>query len=1072
MKTKFSEILTLLLAFVVQFTFAQENTISGTVTDDKGLPLPGVNVVVKSTISGTQTDFDGNYSLQANRGAVLIFSYVGFETKEIAIADSNTINIQLSEDAAQLEEVVVTAQGIKRQKKALGYAVTIIKGEDVAKRPETDVARALSGQIPGVAILGGSGVAGTGTNITIRGFSTITGDNQPLIIVDGVPFSNANNDDRNNNLSTDGSGVNSASRLLDLDPNNIAQLSVLKGLSATVTYGEQGRNGVILITTKSGAGGDLGKKLEVNVSSSYFVEQISALPEYQNTYGGGFQNSGGKAFSNWGAKFTTPYTLVAHPYSGNAYAGVQSGGGDFDTSFPQFAGRTDYEYKPYNSVEKFFNTGYTASNHINVSKASETANFSLGYSNSETKSFVPGSKLRRNNFNLGGSAKLSNKFTFSGSMSYIKTDKQNPSTAASTGSNNVSNGGSGIFANVLYTPRTVDLMGLPYEDAQHRSVYYRTDNSIQNPRWTAVNEIVKEVTDRVFFSMSGKYEFNDWISTTWRTGMDNYNEVSSFSVNRGGIYLPDGLYHEDRNTNRIWDHSLLINMNKDLSQEINLSVDLGANARRNRFTSSRVEYDKQLVYGSFFANNFEEKVATDLFNSQENTFGIYGSAILGYKNWIFLSAAARNDWSSTHESGNNSILYPSASISFIPTSVFSGLKSNNGGLNYLKLRFGYGSSANFAAPYRTRQGINIRARDFLTTDGTAVNTAVSQDPVNLLSRLANPDLKPELVTELEFGIEFKALNNRIGFEGSVYTKEARDQILDQTLDPASGFTVTAINAGKLKTEGIEIGINVTPIRTDNLQWDFILNFDAYESTITELPGGTDAQIITGGPFTNLGNFAVQGQPYNLIMGTVLQRDDAGSPIVGSNGLYLTEDEIAPLADPNPDWHAALINNFSYKGLNFGMQWDYTHGGDMYSATASVLIIRGQAGETDFDRSLSVIAPGVKQDGTPNDIQITSTEMYWRNYGNDEFRIYDATHIRLREVSLSYSLPKKALDNTPFGNITISAIGNNLWFKAFNFPESINFDPSVTSEGVGNSRGFDLLTGPTVKRYGLSVRASF
>ncbi|RDY59369.1 SusC/RagA family TonB-linked outer membrane protein [Flagellimonas nanhaiensis] len=1069
MKAKNYWIAFVLLLCVFTSALAQEKNVSGNVTDENGLPLPGVSVIVVGTSNGTQTDFDGNYNITASVGQILRFSYIGQKTEERTVGSSSIINLSMQEDAQALEEVVVTAQGVKREKKALGYAVTTLKGEDISERPETDVARALSGQVAGVNILGGSGLAGSGANITIRGFSTMTGSNQPLIIVDGVPFSNDTNE--TSTFSTSESGNNSASRLLDLDPNNISSLSVLKGLSATVLYGEQGRNGVILITTKAGSGSLSQSKLEVSVSSSYFVEKISSTPDYQNRYGNGWQQSLGKAFSNWGAELDGQQIL--HPYSGNAYNSVQQGGGSFDQSFPQFAGNTSYEYKAYNSVDRFFRPGYTAINNINVSKSSEVGRFNLSYSNSEQKGFTPNNTLRRNNFSVGGTVKLSNNFTFNGTMSYANTAKRNPPNAASTGSSNVSSGGSGVFANVMYTPRSVDLMGLPFEDDLHRSVYYRSNNSIQNPRWTAENEIDQEVSDRSFFSMSGTYNFNDKLSATWRTGFDGYNETAAFKVNKGGIYLPNGLYYESRYTGKIWDHSVILNYNNDFSDKVNLSLTAGANARRNTFTSSSVRYDKQLIYGSFFADNFEDRVGTSLYREQENVYGAYLSATLGINSFVYLNVAGRNDWSSTHESGNNSIAYPSASISFIPTSAFEGLQSKNG-LNYLKLRLGYGSSANFANPYVTKDRLGVAAKAWLDSNGNPVN--INGSPINIAdsgsNRLGNSNLKPELVSEIELGMDLKAFNNRFGLEASVYTKEATDQILDKRLDPSSGYTVTAVNAGKLETKGFEAGFNITPILSDNFRWNFIANFDAYESTVAELPGGEEDQLFLSGPFSNLGNFAIQGQPFNVMMGNKIQRDNDGNPIVGADGLYLEEDQIGILGDPNPDWQGTLINTLSYKNFTFGMQWNYQHGGDMYSATAATLTIRGLAGETDFDRSIPVVAPGVKQDGTTNDIQITANDHYWENLGISEFRIWDATHLRLREVSLSYSLSKKALDKTPFGDITITAIGNNLWFKAFNFPDSINFDPAVSSEGVGNSRGFDLLTGPTAKRYGLTVRASF
>ncbi|MEM9648741.1 MAG: SusC/RagA family TonB-linked outer membrane protein [Bacteroidota bacterium] len=1069
MKSKKLCMMLVLLLCTGSIAWAQEKSVSGTVSDQSGLPLPGVNIVVLGSTVGTQTDFDGKYTIAAQQGQTLLFSYLGQQDERITVGASNTINVQMREDAQALEEVVVTAQGVKREKKALGYAVTTLKGEDISQRPEADVARALSGQVAGVNILGGSGLAGSGTNITIRGFSTMTGSNQPLIIVDGVPFSNDTNE--TSTFSTSESGNNSASRLLDLDPNNISSLSVLKGLSATVLYGEQGRNGVILITTKAGAGSLSRSKLEISVSSSYFFEKIASIPDYQNRYGNGWQQSRGKAFSNWGSELTGEFIL--HPYSGNAYNSAQQGGGTFDLFFPQFAGNTNYSYKAYNSIGRFFKPGFTAINNINVSKSTEAGRFNLSYSNSAQRGFTPNNTLRRNNFSVGGTVKLSNKFTFSGTMSYANTDKRNPPNAASTGSANVAAGGSGIFANVMYTPRSIDLMGLPYEDELHRSVYYRSNNSIQNPRWTAENEIDEEVTDRTFLSMSGTYQLNDALSATWRTGFDGYNETAAFKVNKGGVYLPNGLYYESRYTGKIWDHSFLLNFNKDFSERLNLTVTAGGNARRNTLTSSSVRYDRQLIYNAFFANNFEDRIGTDLYREQENVYGTYVSATLGINSFAYLNVSGRNDWSSTHERGNNSIAYPSASISFIPTTAFQGLQSKNG-LNYLKLRFGYGSSANFASPYVTKDRLGVAAKAWLDANGNPVN--INGSPVNIddsgTNRLGNPNLKPELVSELELGLDLKAFNNRVGLEGSVYTKEATDQILDRRLDPSSGYTVTAINAGKLETKGFEAGFNVTPILSDNFRWNFIANFDAYESTVTELPGGEEDQLFLSGPYSNLGNFAVQGQPFNVIVGSPIQRDEDGNPIVGADGLYLDGDELGIIGDPNPDWQGTLINTLTYKNFTFGMQWNYQHGGDMYSATAAALTIRGLAGETDFDRTIPIVAPGVKQDGTPNDIQITANDHYWENLGEDEFRIYDATHLRLREISLSYSLSKKALEKTPFGNVTITATGNNMWFKAFNFPDSINFDPAVSSEGVGNSRGFDLLTGPTAKRYGLTVRASF
>jgi TonB-linked SusC/RagA family outer membrane protein len=1052
--------LSLLGILMVQVGFAQQKTITGTITDETGLPLPGATVVIENTTRGVSTDFDGNFSIDASAGEVLVASFVGYTDQRITIGAEDAYNLSL-QPGNELEEVVITALGIKREKKALGYSVSSLDGNQISNRVETDISRALSGQVAGVNILSGSGLSGAGTNITIRGFSSITGNNQPLIIVDGVAISNDSNE--TSTFSTQDSGNNAASRLLDIDPNTIENLSVLKGLSATVLYGEQGRNGVILITTKGGGSDSINKGFEISLNSSYYSEQISSLPDYQNRYGNGWQGSKGKAFSNWGSEFTTPFEKVLHPYSGNRYSSSQQGGGTFDDFFPEFAGNTDYEYRPYNSVERFFNNGHFVVNSINLSSGGANSKISLTYTNTDQSGFTPGSFLRKNNFSIGGSAKLSNKFSFQGNINLVSVDKTNPPNAASTGTGNVGSQGTSIFTNVFYTPRSVDLIGLPYKDALNRSVYYRTTNSIQNPRWTVENQFDEEVTNRVFLSSILNYEISDGIIATWKTGYDIYNEKSSFSVNKGGIYLPNGLYHESRNTGVIWDHTFTTNIRKDINEDFDIDATIGGNSRRNTFDRSRVEYDRQLVYNNFFAANFVENLATNIYREERNIFGVFASAALGFRDYLYVNFGARKDWSSTHSAENNTILYPSGSLSFLASEAIDGLKSEEG-INFLKLRFGTGSSARFADPYVTTDAVTVVANEWLDKNGNIISTN------KVRNRLGNPNLKPELITDIEAGIELRALNNSVGLEASIYKITAQDQILDQDLDPATGRTVTAINAGKLETKGFELSLNLNPYSSENFNWNSIVNFDTYESTIVELP--VEGAIYLTGPYSNLGNYAIAGQPFNTMQGTVIKRDDQGRFIVGSDGLYLTEDEIGIIGDPNPDWKSSFINTFSYRGLNFYVQVEYTHGGDMYSATAATLQGRGLVEGTDFDRSIPIVAPGVKQDGSINDIQITANDHYWENYTITELRVYDATHLRLRELGLSYTFPESIISKTPFGSINLSAKAQNIWFKAFNFPDAINFDPEVSSQGVGNSRGFDLLTGPTAKRYGLSLNLTF
>ncbi|SMC64257.1 SusC/RagA family TonB-linked outer membrane protein [Cellulophaga tyrosinoxydans] len=1063
MKTKVNGILTLFLAFVVHLTFAQEKTISGTVTDQDGLPLPGVNIVAVGTTNGTQTDFDGNYSIQAKVGTTLSFSYVGQKEVKKVVGAGSTINVQMIEDAQSLEEVVVTAQGIKKEKKALGYAVSTISSDDIGSRPATDVARTLTGKAPGVNIQQTSGLSGSGTNIIIRGYSSINGSNQPLFVVDGVPFNSDTNSDNN---FVQGN-TTASSRFLDIDPNNIKELSVLKGLSATTLYGQAGRNGVVLITTKSGSTSDAQKKLEVTFNQSFFFNEIANTPDYQDNYGNGFYQNYSQAFSNWGPNFNSRGTngialdgTVAHPYDRESLA----------TAFPEYQGAR-YDYKPYNSVEQFFKTGGVTTTSLNVSSANEKGSFNVGVGHTNDEGFVPNNNYVRTNFSIGGTTKLSNKINVSSSFNIVRTDTKAPPTAAGFGSNS-SNGTASLFANLLYTPRSVDLFGLPFENPlDNSSIYYRGGNDIQNPLWTSKNINTKEKVRRVFGNISLNYDITDWLNLSYRMALDQYTQIQEFSANKGGTQIVGGAFNTSSRLNTVWDHTLSLNFNKRFGAEEKFDINgtIGFNPRRETRDFTATSSTQQFVYGLFTHNNFEEQIAGSSFR-EENIVGAYASATFGYDNFIYLNLQGRNDTYSSLQPSTRSIFYPSASISFVPTSAIEGLR-NNKTLNYLKLRVGYGSSAGFPDPYSTVVGLGSATNVFIDpADGSVINL------LTISNQLGNLNLKPELITEIEAGIEAKLFDNRLGIDLSVYSKTSSDLILtNKLLDPSSGFTFTADNPAEVSNKGIELGFNITPIKPKNdsgFRWDITGSWSVNENIVESLGTDSEAEVIAG--FTTLGNFAIAGEAYGVIQGSSIARDANGTPIVAADGNYLANNDLSIIGDPNADWRMTGISDFSYKGVGLRMQWEYVHGGDIYSTTAAALLSRGLTTDTDFDRTQGFILPGVKQNGDVNDLVIAATDYGFVNSGFfiDEQAIYDATTIRLREIALSYDLPKKFLEKTPFGRISFSVIGSNLFYKAVNFPDGLNFDPEVISLGVGNGQGFDFLTGPTSKRYGFSLNLTF
>jgi len=1066
MRSKFKWIFTLCLALSMQFAFAQEKTVTGVVSDESG-PLPGANVIIKSTKKGTQTDVDGKYALKVKSGDVLIFSFIGMKDATATVGASNTVNMVMKSGGEELSEVVVTSQGIKKEKKALGYAVTTIKAEEFASKPSTDIARALTGKAPGVNIQQTSGLSGSGTNIIIRGYSSITGSNQPLFVVDGIPFNADTNSDGN---FLEGA-TNASSRFLDLDPNTIESVNILKGLSATTLYGSSGRNGVILVTTKSGNTKDINKKMEVSFSQSLYMTEIAALPDYQNSYGNGFNQTFTQAFSNWGPAFGTAGTqginddgTVNHPL---AYYGSDV--------FPQFFNNpgTDNEtvktvpYAPQNNVKPFFRTGAVSTTSLSIGGRSENTSYNMSVGHTNDQGFIENNTYQRLNLSTGGQTKLSNGFTFSSIMNYVKTDKSAPPTAAGFGSNAVA---PSVFANILYTPRNLDLFGIPYENPLDKSsVNYRTD--IPNPRWTLKNSSDDESVRRFFGNFTTSYEINSWSNVSYRLSADNYTQTKKFYINKGNgqPFDDEGFMRTSFNENTIFDHTVSYNFDTkiDKNENWNFEGTIGFNPRQESFRYSQILSTVQFIYGFVEHQNFENN---ESFSASQNfnIIGAYASTTLGFKKYLYLNLQGRNDSFSSLQKDTRSLFYPSASLSFVPTDAFAGLKKSDY-VNFLKVRVGYGSSAGFPDPYKTKIGLNTRTKAFLQNDGTVINTL---SPSN---ELGNPNLKPELVRELEFGLEGKFFHNRLGIDLSIYNKTSTDLIIDRDLDPSTGYDVTADNIAEVSNKGIELGLNLSVIRskTNGFTWDISGQFTQNRNIVESLGlGALDALPIAG--FTNLGNFAVPGRPYGVIYGSSILRDGNGNYVVGSDGNYIEDTNLKEIGDPNADWRSTVINEISYKNVTLGFQFEYQRGGDIYSTTAAALLSRGLTEDTNFDRSGTVVLPGVTTTGNINTTQIGWTQYGFNNSGFfiNEQAIYDATNLRLREVSLSYSLPKKLLEKTPFGKISVSIVGQNLWFEAFNFPKHLNFDPEVMSLGVGNGQGFDYLTGPTAKRYGFNFNLTF
>ena len=1073
----------LLVVFLLtaQMSFAQK-TVTGVVSDSDGLPLPGATVLVQGTTTGVTTDFDGNFSINVAEGQILEFSFVGYETAALAVGAGNVINVTLSL-GTQLEEVIVTSLGITREKRALGYAVSEVDNTQIENRASGDVARVLSGKASGVQVTNQGGISGSGTSVVIRGLSTFSSSNQPLFVVDGVPFQSDTNA-----MGSFTSGNNGSSRFLDLDPNNIESVNVLKGLAAATLYGSQGRNGVILITTKSGTTGTgtRAQKNEVTVNTSYFTNELAMKPDFQMQYGNGFNQNFGWFFSNWGPSFDEEGPagwgrqsaingtvsgqpgFLKHPYNSNLNARFLS-----RDLLPLLGLSMDslWEWKPYDSVGDLFQPGEIVNTNINFRGQSDDGkvSYNVNYGNLDDKGFTPGNTLRRNALSFGGRAVLSNKITVNGTLNYTATDFKTPPIAAaySSGSSD-----SSLYGNVFYTPRSVGIAQLPYaHPITGASIYYRSSNGIQHPLWTVNNTGDAQMTHRVFGGVSAQYDISDNLNLRYSYGYDVYSEDNTSYQNKGGqdgnLEVQSGLYEKWNNTSTIFNHQVTINGDFELDDDWSVTFNAGAESVGREYDRNGVRSTGQNVFNVLRHYNFNSQEEIE-FYSRRNVLGVFAQAAFDYQDYLYFTLASRTDWVSNLSEENRSITYPSASISFVPTSV---LDFGNLPIDFLKVRASYGTSATYPGGYPIASTLSLNTKDF-KVDGVEVITNTTG------SQLGNTGLKPELLAELEFGLEANLFDNRLSAEISYFDRNTTDLIITQPLDPSTGYTSTRTNIGEISATGWEIDLNADWIRGDKFNWNTSINYTTNQAIVEDLGQNTD-QIVYAG-FSTRGNAAIPGLPLTSMIGTSVARDDSGRPLVDASGSYRTNNDTnyktnkyALIGDSNPDFIANIGNTITYGNLSLNVLFNASIGGDMYSSFIMTLLGRGITTDT-LDRELPYILPGVLADGSPNNKMIDNATTYFGNLilGGDELRTWDASVLRLSEVSLTYDIPSSWLDKTPFGAASISAQGFNLWYDAYNTPDGINYDPNIAGLGVGNGSGFEYFNGVSARRYGVSLKLTF
>ena len=1107
----------LLLCFSFVFVlsaWAQERVVSGKITPaEDGSTLPGVNVVLKGTTNGTVTDVDGNYRLNVpSTGGTLVYSFIGLQSQEIAIGERSIIDVSMGADVQQLTEVIVTAVGIEREKKALGYSVATVSADNLQQRSEVDPLRALQGKMPGVNITGGGGGPGQSTKINIRGISSLTGNTQPLFVVDGIPFDNSVNSNTSQGSNGENAGNNTmfSNRAFDLDPNNIASISILKGAAAAALYGSRATNGVVIVTTKAASKGTK-KGMEINVTSAFNVEEISGIPDYQDVYTqGSNQVYNGGFIGNWGAPFSNHVDAINAQYGtnyGKSY-GVYSGTGIFGTGtktgpypdgtgphpwanpgqqgvgLPQFYDAEGYPLAvpivPHDIIGGFFEKGHTQENSLTISNGSEKVNLNASVSRMDQTGMIPNSGSNRTTISFGGNGQLDNGVFISGNVNYVRTSQFSPQSGASAFNDYFGGGGGSIYARLFYLPRNVNLNGYPFEHPINgNNLFYR---ALDNPRWIAkYNQYTSDI-NRAYGSFTAGYDVTEWLNILVKGGINTYTDLRRDVVRSGGANEPLGHVWNDDLTNTEQDYNIMATIQKDINQDLAFRGIVGYNAnqrdfRRNRVTGAGIISDG-LNTGLYRLDATVSQIATRDYTSQRRLNGAYADLSLSYRDYLFLNLAGRNDWSSTLPKDNNNYFYPSASVSV----VLSEALTMPAFLNYAKVRVAASKVGNDADPFLTTTNYQIGV-PFTTAAGTKVNRA------SLANTLGNPTLKPEFTTEYEVGAELKFLSNKVSLDVTYFQRTSTDQILRAALPRSTGFTEQIVNFGELENKGWEIGLNVTPVQLSNgFTWDTYFAFTRIRSLVVD--AGPTGEVIVGGPGTSLATIHRNGFPYGQIFGTVNARADDGQLLINKQtGLPFGTPESEIIGDPNPDFLLGINNTFSWKGITLRALIDWKQGGDFYSFTGASLLLRGQLKQS-IDREGLRVIPGVygsNQTFLPitdtggnlikNTTAITAFDSHfsdgWGAYGQDEVNVYDGTTIRLREISLGYSLPKSMLSKTPFGNVNISVSGRNLWWKAPNVLEDLNLDPEVLAGTSGsNVQGFEYGAAPTTRRYGVNVNLTF
>jgi TonB-linked SusC/RagA family outer membrane protein len=1042
-------LLVCLLLFGFSAMFGQDIQIKGTVTAaEDGSTLPGVYVLIKGTNNGVASDANGKFQLTVPADAILVFSSVGYKTQEVALAGQSILDVIMESDVTQMDEVVVTALGITREKKALSYAVQDVSSEEFSKVKDKNVLNSLSGRVAGVNITNSSGAVGSSTRITLRGATSITGSNEPLVVVDGIPV-----DNNNYGTATSTGGFDLPSGIADINPDNIENISILKGPNAAALYGLRAANGVIVITSKSGK---LGQKSVIKLNSTTTFERPLVLPDFQNSYGQGPN----KDYFEWG----------------NGTVG--DGGVDESWGPPLDRGLEFVQWNSYtvngaplpwvshpDNIKDFYETGISTDNTLSIQGGAENVSYRLSAGMMKQKGIVPNTDFTKYNFSGNTNIIITKKLTaglnvsynksLSGNLPYGGYNAQNPVQQMIWSGRNIDFQALKDYRNLPLAPDDSPIAGTPinWNTQFQNNIYWSLDNN--------VNKLDK---NNFLGNLSLSYEFNKNLKIVGKTSMDQWSSVIKEQKAIGAIEDLNGYFRQSDRTRMEVNSDILLTYLKELTNDFSLRLNIGGNRMSRKYTRIIGTAPQLELPGLYNLSNVKSGVNATVTNLLEESKinSIYGFGQVAYRNAIFIDFSGRNDWASVLPVNNNSFFYPAISASAVLTDLIT---VDTKILTFLKIRGGWSKVGSIGAlePYQLKQTFSFRE-----TQWGSVLLPFNPDQLN------NPNLIAETTTGMELGFEARFLSNRISLDFTYFKQRSKDLIVPVEISAASGYITALDNVGEMLNRGIEIQLNTTPVEWNDFKLDLNLNFYKANNTVESL-GGLET-LILGGQW-NVNIEARVDQPYGVIFGPAYQKDPSGN-IIHEDGLPLVATDYEILGDIQPDWRGGLSLACSYKNLSLQALFDGKFGGEVYSMTTTWGRYAGVLEETLIGRENGLVGKGVMNVGTetapvyvPNDVVVPAKLYNQTAFDNSvaEGSVFDASYIKFRQFNITYNVPKKYLNKLFVQDVSVSLVGRNL---AILYKKAPHIDPETGFSSDNGSQGLEFGQIPSTRSLGFNINLTF